>query len=116
MRISKKLSVQPEILDMKEIEYPVTLKAIDETERLNPSISVSVFGYETNVYPLRVSTHRVGRATINPLLISDGDKKHYCRIKNMSSLLSSQQSCKNYELYHGLNRFQESFNIYKGGA
>lgn len=73
--------MQAEKLDMKEIEYLVILKPIDEVERLNPSISVNVYGYETSAYPLRVSTHRVDTPVIYDLLpICDGEKRHDCLI------------------------------------
>ena len=43
---------------MEGIEYPVSLKDIDKFERQNPSISITVFGYdEKSVYPLRNSNN-----------------------------------------------------------
>lgn len=97
-RISKILRVQAEKqLNMNGIEYPVSLKAMDKVEKQNPDISANVFGYESNVkvYPLRVSKHFNRPAVVNLLLISDGEgKQHYCLVKDMSRLLSSQTSNK----------------------
>ena len=70
-------------------------------EKFNPQISINVFGFEGVVYPLRLSKRKSERSererseneqTINLLLISDGEKQHYCLIKSLSRLLSSQVS------------------------
>ena len=66
------------------------LKEIKISEKNNPEIFVNVFGYEGDVYPLRISKAKARVA--NLLLISDGEAMHYCVIKNISRLLSSQVS------------------------
>ena len=73
------------------INFPASFKDIDNFEKLNPSVSVNVFGYEKEVYPLRI-TKRANDKTINLLLISERENQHYCWIKNMSRLLTSQIS------------------------
>ena len=41
---------------MEGIEYPVSLKDLNNFERQNPTISITVLGYEEkSVYPLRNS-------------------------------------------------------------
>ncbi len=60
---------------MTDIEYPVSLKAIDKFERQNPTISINVFGHEESVYPLRVSKYE-DREAVNLLLISDEERQH----------------------------------------
>ena len=84
---------------MDGIEFPVSLKSIDKVEKQNLSISINVFGYEDCVYPLRVSKV-VDKTAINLLLISDDGKHHYCLIKNMSRLLSSQTSNQQYTSHY----------------
>jgi len=56
-RITKHLRKQTESLNFKGIEFPMSLQAIDKLERLNPEISVNVFGLDniSKVYPLRIS-------------------------------------------------------------
>ena len=54
-RITKLLREQAEELNMKGIEFPVKLKDIDKFEKQNPGISINVFGYEGDTYPLRIS-------------------------------------------------------------
>ena len=98
-RIDKDLNKKEDSLNMTGIVYPVQLNAIDKFERQNPTISINVFGYEESIYPLRVS--KCGdREVVNLLLISDEEKQHYCLIKSMSRLLSSQTSKRNGVQYY----------------
>ena len=89
-RVSKELKDQSERLDWRGLKFPVDLKQIIIFEKLNPQISINVFGFEGDVYPLRLSKSE--RTQVNLLLISDGEKQHYCLIKSLSRLLSSQMS------------------------
>ena len=90
-RITKELKDQSERLDWSGLKFPVKLDHIVIFEKFNPSISINVFGFEGDVYPLRLSKSK-SEQTINLLLISDGEKQHYCLIKSLSRLLSSQVS------------------------
>ena len=90
-RITKELKDQSERLDWSGLKFPVKLDQIVIFEKFNPSISINVFGFEGVVYPLRLSKSK-SEQTINLLLISDGEKQHYCLIKSLSRLLSSQMS------------------------
>ena len=107
-RIDEELTNKEGGLNMRGIEYPVTLKAIDKFEGQNASISVNVFGYEREVYPLRISKTN-HETVVDLLLISEGDIQHYCWIKNKSRLLSSQSSKKGHERFY-CNRCLNSFN------
>ena len=99
-RIDKDLKKKEDSLNMTGIVYPVQLNAIDKFERQNPTISINVFGYEESVlYPLRVSKCE-GREAVDLLLISDEEKRHYCLIKSMSRLLSSQSSTDEHTLHY----------------
>ena len=98
-RIDKDLNKKEDSLNMTGIVYPVQLNAIDTFERQNPTISINVFGYEESVCPLRVSKCE-DREVVNLLLISDDEKRHYCLIKSMSRLLSSQTSKRNGVQYY----------------
>ena len=100
-RITKELKDQSERLDWSGLKFPVDLKQIIIFEKLNPQISINVFGFEGDVYPLRLSKSESERSErersertqiVNLLLISDGEKQHYCLIKSLSRLLSSQMS------------------------
>ena len=90
-RIDKKL--KENTLNMEGIEYPVSLKDIDKFEKQNPTISITVFGYkEKGVHPLRNSDNMDREHKIRLMLIEKDGVQHYCLVKNVSRLLSSQVS------------------------
>ncbi|XP_065645294.1 uncharacterized protein LOC136075785 [Hydra vulgaris] len=117
-RVDKDLITQAEKINWNKIEFPVSLKQIDLFEKINPDISVNVFGYENfHVHPLRLS-HNSGRKHLIDLLLITGDettsngsegctshasegstshaiRNHYCLINNLSRLLSTQTSKRN---------------------
>ena len=114
-RITQELKEQSLKFNWNNITFPVDLKAIDRFERQNATISVNVFGYEREVYPLRISKHK-HENTINLLLISDDEKQHYCLIKNMSRLLSTQTSKHGHEQHfclQCLNPFNSKESLQK---
>ncbi|XP_065678958.1 uncharacterized protein LOC136093691 [Hydra vulgaris] len=77
--LPKELSTKKAIINMKNED--------------NEYISVNVFGYENlSVYPLRISENKNRQHQIDLLLISNDETNHYCLIKNLSRLLSSQLS------------------------
>src|ERR1043165_3034274 len=94
-RITRDLIKQSEKFNWSGIEVPVAADAniISKFER-NNNISVNVFGYEKAVYPLYISKHK-SDTRVDLLLISDGDKKHYCLIKNFNRLMvrRTENSC-----------------------
>ena len=89
-RITNELKEQSERLDWSGLKFPVKLDQIVIFEKFNPQISINVFGFEDKVvYPLRLSKRKSeqrerseSEQTINLLLISDGEKQHYCLIKS----------------------------------
>ena len=90
-RITKILKYQSERLDWSGLKFPVDLNQIAIFEKFHPSISINVFGCDKTIYPLRISKTKRPRI-VDLLLISDGEKQHYCLIKSLSRLLSSQMS------------------------
>ena len=89
-RISKVLRMQADELNWEGLKFPMELKEISRFETLN-EVNVNVFGFENLVYPLRISDAN-HKKCVNLLLINENEKKHYCIIKDMSRLLSSQKS------------------------
>ena len=58
-RITKLLRKQSKILKWGDLKFPVKLRDIDKLKKLNPRISINVFGHEgKNIYPLRISGTR----------------------------------------------------------
>ena len=93
-RINRELKKKEVSLDMKGINYPVSLKDISRFEKQIPSTAVTVLGYKgKTVYPLRNSACTDRDYNIILLLI----EKQYCLVKNLSRLLSSQVSNHNGE-------------------
>ena len=101
---------------MDGIEYPVSLKDLNKFENQNPTISITVLGYERKiVYPLRNSDNTDREHNIILILIEEGGVNHYCLVKNLSRLLSSQVSNhkeKHHFCLNCLNAFwcEESLN------
>ena len=94
-RIDKELMEKEDTLNMKGIEYPVSLKDIDRFEEQNPEISITVPGFneKDKVYPLRSSDYvYIRKHNIILLLIERDGVNHYCLVKNSSRLLSKQVS------------------------
>ena len=87
-RLTKELIKQAKSFNWGGLKFPVDLKQIKIFEKNNPSISINVFGFEDEVYPLKISKEK--RITnIDLLLISDGKNHHYCLINNLSRLIRS---------------------------
>ena len=91
-RVDKDLKSKQDTINMKGIRYLVNFRDIDRFESQNPNISLSVVGYnkDERVYPLKISKYTGCEHDIVLLLIKDGEKSHYCLVKNMSALLASQ--------------------------
>ena len=104
-RIDNDLKNKVDTLNMEGIQYPVSFRGIDRFEHLNPEISISVLGYneEEKVYPLKVSKYTGCEHDIVLLLIKDGENSHYCLVKNISALLSSQINNNDHKRYFCLN-------------
>ena len=110
-RIDKDLKSKEHTLNMSGISYPVELKSINCFEKQNPDISISVLGYskDERVYPLRISKFTKVKKederkhNITLLLIKNGDNSHYCYVKKISALLTSQVNKHDHKLYYCLN-------------
>ena len=120
-RVDKDLKSKQDTLNMEGIRYPVDFRGIDRFESQNPEISISLLGYnkKERVYPLKLSKYTGSKHDITLLLIKDGDNSHYCLVKNISALLSSQINNHSHNRNFCLNCFNsfdtlESLNKHKG--
>ena len=91
-RIDNDLKSKVDNLNTQGIQYPVSFRGIDRFESQNPEISITVLGYnkDERVNTLKVSKYTGSKHDIVLLLIKDGEKSHYCLVKNTSALLASQ--------------------------
>ena len=87
-RITKEVVEQSKSFNWEGLKFPVDLKQIKIFEKNNPSVSINVFGYEDEVYPLKISKEKKIN-NIDLLLISDEKKQHYCLINNLSRFIRS---------------------------
>ena len=106
-RIDKDLKSKQDTINMKGIRYPVNFRDIDRFESQNPEISITILGYnkDERVYPLKISRCTGCEHDITLLLLKDGEKSHYCLVKNISALLSSQINSNDHKRYFCLNCF-----------
>ena len=119
-RITGLLREQAAALNWNGIEFPVAVKEnVYSKFEKNNNIRLNVFGYEEeNVYPLYLSKQLSGQY-IELLLISNGERQHYCWIKNFNRMLakrtdtnhSSMHYCRRcligYRTIDSLNRHDE---------
>lgn len=105
------------VLIFDGISFPVKVKDITKFEKLNGSISVNVYMYEPKnggkVLTLRV-TKDVKDNHIHLLILTQNGNSHYCWIKDMSRLLSSQISNNGHRIYfcdRCLNHFVSTHSL-----
>ena len=90
-RLDKELMADENTLNMERIAYPVSLKDLNKFEKQNPTISITVFGYEgKSFYHLRNSDNTDREHIMILMLREEGGVKHYCLVKSIERLLSSQ--------------------------
>ena len=99
-RLDEELKGKENTLNMEGIEYPVSLKDLNKFVRQNTTTLFTVLGYEEkSVYPLRNSDCMDRDHNIILMLIEKDGVKHYCLVKSISRLLSSQASKNNGKRY-----------------
>ena len=106
-RIDKDLKSKQDTINMNGIRYPVNFRDIDRFESQNPEISITILGYnkDERVYPLKVSKYTGCEHDIVLLLLKDGEKSHYCLVKNLSALMASQINNRKSSRHFCLNCF-----------
>ena len=112
-RIDEDLKSKQNTLNMEGINYPVDFRGIDRFEKQNPETSISLLGYnkDEKVYPLKLSKYTGSKHDITLLLIKDEDNSHYCLVKNISALLSSQINNHSHKRKYCLNCFNSFDNL-----
>ncbi len=77
-------------LNFTGIEFPVTLRQIDQFEAQN-DMAVNVYGYNRRgLYPLRITRRREDhRSVVHLLQLTRGARVHYCLVKSVDRLLAN---------------------------
>ena len=71
-RVDQELKTKENTLNMEGIEYPRSLKDLNKFEQQNPTISITVLGYEgKSIYPLRISHNTDREHNIILMLIEE---------------------------------------------
>ena len=79
-----------EKLDYSGIVFPVSFKQYNKIEKQN-NIRVNVLGYEKGKrYPIYASKKKKFNSCLNLLLITEGEVKHYCLIKDFGKFMHNQ--------------------------
>lgn len=88
-------------LNIEGIDFPIKIVDIPLFERKNPNISINVFGLEKGAKgnyfvsgPLHITNERK-QNHLNLLYLENEDKYHFCWIKCLSRLISSQLTRRN---------------------
>ena len=97
-RITKTLKRKAEEFNVNGVNFPCGFSDVSKFEN-NNNIAINVLGADEKeeIFPLRISNKENDH--INILLIERNGKKHYCLIKSMSRLFSSQCSKKEHKIY-----------------
>ena len=93
-------------VDFTGIEFPVSIKDIPKIEKMN-NLSINVFGYEVNsAFPIFISENQTGNS-LNLLLISKDEKRHYVYIKDFNRFMynKTKHNCKKHFCIHCLQCF-----------
>ena len=91
-------------LNLTGMEFPISVDTISKFELLNPTISISVIGYEiltggkVELFPVRQMKEKKEQH-ITLLYWSEGEKSHYAWVKSLSRLLADQTKNKNKKFF-----------------
>lgn len=85
---------------LEKLQFPLKVSSICRFEKLNPTISVNVFGAENNaiIGPLYHTKQRKENH-VNLLLLQSGNKSHYCLITDLSRLLHADITKDNNKIF-----------------
>ncbi|KAK6998843.1 hypothetical protein BgiMline_008450 [Biomphalaria glabrata] len=87
-------------LNFEGLTFPIKIEDVQTFENQN-DYSINVLGYDKNFNfkPLHITEKRQAQKHINLLLITEGDKGHYCWIKKWSRLMGNQKKDRNSHNY-----------------
>ena len=97
-RITPDLRKQAEELNWDGCQFPMAVDKIKFFEARNPQISVNVFGWNGSIFPLK-NIREEKECHVDLLLLTKEFESHYCLVKNISRLVSSQVSRNKHERF-----------------
>ena len=84
-------------LNLRGLTFPMNISQIEKFEHQN-KVSINVFSFMTEVFPVHITIHKNYPHHVNLLLISKGSKKHYCYIRKLSTLFCRRVGSKRKQL------------------
>ncbi len=99
-------------INICHVEEPVKMTDIDKIEETN-NLSVNVFAYEGEAYPLRISCK--DGIPVDLLVLSNSDTFHYCLITNFNAFMNRLMGRDHHYIYcrrclHGCKGLQSYMN------
>lgn len=91
-----------DVLKTDGMSFPITFYDIKIFEKNNSHLSFIIYGVKnskTLIGPLYKSKNHNNKKTIHLLFLEDGNKSHYCLIKDLSRLVRSQITAHHGKLY-----------------
>lgn len=73
-------------LNLNGITFPTPISKIQKFEKQN-NISINVFGYENDFFPLYISELESANANVDLLYVEQDGNSHYCLIKDLNRVL-----------------------------
>lgn len=80
-------------LNLNGITFPTPISKIQKFEKQN-NISINVFGYENDFFPLYISELESANANVDLLYVEQDGNSHYCLIKDLNGVLRSTKRAK----------------------
>lgn len=80
-------------LNLNGITFPTPISKIQKFEKQN-NISINVFGYENDFFPLYISELESANANVDLLYVEQAGNSHYCLIKDLNRVLGSTKRAK----------------------
>lgn len=103
-------------INMKGIEYPVSIKDIPKVEKQN-NLSINVFALENqtnkqSLYPVYVSNIE-SENVVDLLYIESNENTHYCLIKDLDSFMCDKNNNKSFTCRNCLQGFRRKETLIK---
>lgn len=80
-------------LNLNGITFPIPISKIQKFEKQN-NISINVFGYENDFFPLYISELESANANVDLLYVEQDGNSHYCLIKDLNRVLGLTKRAK----------------------
>lgn len=81
-----------------KIDFPCSLESIKIFEKKNKGISINVFYEDAGIIKVAYSSNNKTDDVCNLFLITDGEKNHYCYVKNMGTMRNKLETGNDHKI------------------